>query len=144
MSDHAGRQPSVGASRPSFRLLGVLGMSVAVLLLVGTAVAQGGAARQPGSVGIFPVHRSGAPVSGGASFFTVLSLTNTDTQPATPLGFGGSTNVHFQYVNVIPDPADPFVPLGCTIFDRIEFLTPADTLSVLTRCHDATAGGQEG
>ena len=34
-------------------------------------------------------------------------------------------------VNVTPNPDNPFRPLGCTVFDRIEFLTPADTICVL-------------
>ncbi len=101
-----------------------------------SALADG---RNPGSLLVFPVHRS------GATMFTVVSVTNTNTQPATPSSNGGSINLHYEYVNVTANPADPFKPLGCTIFDRIEFLTPADTLSVLTSCHNATApGGQEG
>ncbi|MHC5211207.1 MAG: NHL repeat-containing protein [Planctomycetota bacterium] len=102
-------------------------------------------ARNPGSVGIFPVHRSGTDPEGAGAWFTIVSVTNTNLQPQTPQGFGGSTNVHFEYVNTVRNPANPFLPLGCSVFDRVEFLTPADTLSVLTSCHDATApGGQEG
>jgi hypothetical protein len=54
--------------------------------------------------------------------------------------------VHYEYVNVTPSPTEgPFLPQACTIFDRVEFLTPADTLSVLTNCHNAAApGGQQG
>jgi hypothetical protein len=102
---------------------------------------------KPGSVGIFPIHRSGAGGMGGAHgpFFTILSVTNTNLQPQTPQGFGGSTSVHYEYVNVVPSPTDPFVPSGCVEFDRVEFLTPGDTLSVLTSCHNAvTPGGQQG
>ncbi len=95
--------------------------------------------RQPGSVLLFPVQRS------GDTFFTVVSVTNVDTRPATPMTLGGSTLAHFEYANVTPNPADAFAPLGCTVFDRVEFLTPADTLSVLTGCHNATTpNGQEG
>ncbi|MCA8941427.1 MAG: hypothetical protein KDB80_02605 [Planctomycetes bacterium] len=101
--------------------------------------------RKPGSVLIFPVHRS------GGSWITILNVSNTSTQPDTPISFGGSTNAHFEYVNVQPNPnaavnpLDKFMPVGCTIFDRVEFLTPADHISVLTTCHNAFGGnGQEG
>jgi hypothetical protein len=112
--------------------------------------------RHPGSAGFFPVHRSGlaglgtsgghgSGGGGGIPFFTIVSVTNTDTQPAFPGSLGGSTNVHYEYVNVTANPANPFLPLACNIFDRVEFLTPADTLSVLTNCHNAIApGGQSG
>lgn len=103
-------------------------------LLASNAFADG---RKAGSVLIFPVHRSGTA-------FTVLSVTNTNLTPQTRISFGGSTNVHYQYVNVVPNPANAFRPLACVIFDRVEFLTPADTLSVMTTCHNATAGTQEG
>lgn len=103
-------------------------------LLVSTAFADG---RKPGSVLIYPVHRSGEA-------FTVLSVTNTNLTPQTRVSFGGSTNVHYQYVNVVPNRNDPFRPLNCIVYDRVEFLTPADTMSVLTACHNATAGTQEG
>ena len=95
--------------------------------------------RNPGSVLVYPVQRS------GPRFFTVVSVTNTNTDPAVGLALGGTTNVHFEYVNAVADPGDPFRPLDCTVFDRVESLTPADTLSVLTACHNAFApGGQEG
>ncbi|MCA8943628.1 MAG: hypothetical protein KDB80_13775, partial [Planctomycetes bacterium] len=71
-------------------------------------------------------------------------VTNTNATPMTPTSFGGSTNVHFEYYNMRPNPADPFRPLDCAVFDRVEFLTPADTLCVLTSCHNATFGPQEG
>jgi hypothetical protein len=96
------------------------------------------------------VHRSGQSgghVTGaaGSSFFTVISVTNTNVQPQTPGSFGGSTNVHYQYVNATPSTASPFLPESCNIFDRVELLTPADTLSVLTSCHNAVAPqGQQG
>ncbi|MHC5209276.1 MAG: SdrD B-like domain-containing protein [Planctomycetota bacterium] len=102
-------------------------------------------AREPGSAGIFTVQRSGLQPEGGAvPFFTIVSVTNTNLAPATPFSVGGSTNVHYQYVNTVANPADPFKPLGCSVFDRIEFLTPGDTLSILTSCHNATAGAQQG
>jgi len=50
--------------------------------------------------------------------------------------------VHFQYVNVIPDPHDPLIPHGCIVSDRIEYLTPGDTLSVLTTCHNPSFGSE--
>jgi hypothetical protein len=103
-------------------------------MLASNAFADG---RKAGSLLIFPVHRSGEA-------FTVLSVTNTNLTPQTRVSFGGSTNVHYQYVNVVPNRANPFRPLACIVFDRVEFLTPADTLSVLTACHNATAGTQEG
>lgn len=87
--------------------------------------------RRPGSLLVFPVHRS------DAGMFTVLSVTNTHLGPATPSGLGGTTNVQFEYVNVLPSASNPLLPLDCYITDRVETLTPADTSSVLTRCHNA-------
>jgi hypothetical protein len=103
--------------------------------------------REPGSLLIYPIHRSGTQASvvpGAAAFFTVLSVTNTNLAPATILSLGGSTNVHFNYVNVDRNHFNQFRPHGCYLFDRVEALTPADTLSVLTGCHNATFGSQEG
>jgi hypothetical protein len=114
-------------------------LAAATLLLGAIApdVAAGG--RNPGSLLLYPVHRS------GSGFFTIVCVTNTNTQPQNPVSFGGSTGVHFDYFNVTPNPANAFQPLNCTDFDRHEFLTPADTLCVLTTCHNAvTAQGQEG
>jgi len=110
--------------------------SLAISLLSSDVMAQG---RKPGSLLFYPVHRS------GATYFTVVNVTNTNLTPKTLTSFGGSTNVHFNYVNVTRNPANAFRPLACTVFDRLEFLTPADTISVMTGCHNATtAGGQEG
>lgn len=109
--------------------------SLVVLAASPFALAGG---RNPGSVLVYPVQRS------GGGFFTVVSVTNINTAPETPISFGGSTLVHYEYVNTIHNPKDVQQPLGCTVFDRIEYLTPADTLSVLTTCHNATAGGQQG
>ena len=103
--------------------------------------------RNPGSVLIYPVQRSSAFGSGGEgnTFFTVVCVTNTNTQPSTPVSLGGTTLVHYEYANSTPNPQDPCKPLNCTIFNRIELLTPADTLCVLTSCHNAvSADGQEG
>ena len=94
--------------------------------------------RTAGSLLIYPVHRS------GDGFFTVASVVNTNLTPMTKISFGGSTNAHFVYVNVVRNILNPFRPLACNVFDRVEFLTPADSLSVLTGCHNATFGRQEG
>lgn len=113
----------------------------AVLVAATLAPAALAGGRNPGSVLIFPVQRTG----GAGNFFTLVSVTNTNTLPAGPGTFGGSTSVHYEYVNTVPDPANPAIPLACTVFDRIEFLTPADTLSVATWCHNAVSpGGQQG
>jgi hypothetical protein len=94
---------------------------------------------EPASLLIYPVHRS------GGAFFTIVCVTNTNAQPQTPMSFGGGTNVHFQYFNVVANPANPFQPLNCVDFDTTQYLTPADTFCVLTGCHNATtAKGQEG
>ncbi len=87
----------------------------------------------PGSALIYPVQRSGVSVGqgGSASFFTIVNVTNTDLSPTM-----GTTNVMFEYLNTIPNPSDPKNPLGCLINDRVETLTGADTLSVLTACHN--------
>lgn len=114
---------------------------LAAALLAGVcasdALAHG---RKAGSCLIYPVHRS------GPRFFTIVCVTNINRAPRTPISLGGSTNVHFEYANVIPNAQGyVFKPYDCTIFDRIEFLTPADTLCVLTACHNPTTpGGQEG
>ncbi|MCA8941253.1 MAG: hypothetical protein KDB80_01730 [Planctomycetes bacterium] len=116
--------------------------ALAVASLAPEVLADG---RKPGSVLIFPVHRS------GGVWFTILNVSNTSTAPSTPISFGGGTNAHFEYVNVqanpnaAVNPLDKFMPVGCTIFDRVEYLTPADHISVLTTCHNAFGGpGQEG
>ncbi len=93
--------------------------------------------REPGSVLIFPVHRTTSHC-----MYSFICITNTDLAPQTPGGFGGSVRLHYEYVNVIPSPQDPFSPLSCTVFDRMEFLSPADTLCVLSDCHNIP--GQEG
>lgn len=102
----------------------------ASITLAATSLAGG---RNPGSALIYPIHRS------GQGNFTVLSVTNTNLLPATQTSLGGTTNVMFEYLNTIPNPADPQLPLGCFVTDRVEQLTPADTLSVLTTCHNAAS-----
>jgi hypothetical protein len=110
--------------------------ALVVLALAPSALADG---RKPGSVLVFPVHRS------GSTFVTIVSVTNTNTLPMNPVSFGGATTAHYEYVNTVANPMDPQIPLMCIVFDRYEFLTPADTFSVLTSCHNAiTSAGQEG
>lgn len=92
---------------------------------------------KPGSMGVFPVQRSGG-------YFTLISVTNTNLEPQTPVSNGGATDVHYQYVNATPNEANPFRPLACAITDVTEFLTPADTLTVLTACHNPSEGGRQG
>ncbi len=118
---------------------GLRNFGIAAVLAATLAPAALADGRNPGSVLVYPVQRS------GPQFFTVVSVTNTNLMPATPMTFGGSTLVHFEYANTVANPADPCVPLNCVIFDRVEFLTPADTLSVLTSCHNAVSpNGQAG
>jgi hypothetical protein len=113
----------------------------AALVVASLTPAAFAGGRNPGSALVFPVQRTG----GAGNFFTLVSVTNTNTQPQTPQSFGGSTLVHYEYVNTVPDPANPAIPLACTVFNRVEFLTPADTLSVATWCHNAvTPSGQQG
>ncbi len=113
--------------------------SVAALALSPAVMADG---RTPGSVLIYPIHRSNSFETGPA-WFTVISVTNTNLVPVTPINqLGGSTNAKFEYVNVIPGPTNN-LPLDCQVIDVVEFLTPADTFSVLTNCHNA-ANAQEG
>ena len=119
------------------RFLKLLALAALLVVAIAPSVMAGG--RKPGSVLVYPVQRS------GPLFVTIVSVTNINTLPMTPVSLGGATTVHFEYANTVPNPADPQIPLNCVIFDRYEFLTPADTLSVLTTCHNATtAGGQEG
>ncbi|MEZ5979015.1 MAG: FG-GAP repeat protein, partial [Planctomycetota bacterium] len=87
-------------------------------------------ARKPASVLVFPIHRSSLM---DPTFFTVLNVTNTSRECETCL--------HYQYVNVAP-PKFPFFFADCKIADRVECLTPADTLSVLTSCHNSATNAQ--
>jgi len=108
--------------------------ATALLGLAPEAMADG---RKPGSLLIYPVHRSGVE----QDWFSIVCVTNTNPQPQTPTTFGGGTSVHFQYFNVVRNPANPFQPLNCVDFDRLRYMTPADTLCVLTECDNATTGG---
>ena len=107
---------------------------VGALLAPSTAAESGqptGGGRTPGSLLIYPVQYSAI----GA--FTFISVTNTNLLPANPISLGGSTNIKFEYVNAVHNPDDRFCPKGCQIFDKVEALTPADTLTVLTGCHNS-------
>jgi hypothetical protein len=104
------------------------------------AIADG---RNPGSLLVYPVHRSGGGGIEGTLAFTIVCVTNINTQPVTPSSFGGSTYAHFQYFNVVKNAADPFKPLNCVEYNQLEFLTPADTLCVLTSCHNAVPAGNQ-
>jgi hypothetical protein len=92
----------------------------------------------PGSVLIFPIHRA------GQGFTTIVTVTNTNTQQQTPTGFGGSTRLHYEYVNTVHNPQNPFQPQHCSVDNAGAFLTPADTLSVSTRCHNAGSSSSGG
>jgi hypothetical protein len=113
--------------------------TASLLALASPALADG---REPGSVLVYPYQRSalqlespdqeGAEGLAGVPVFNVVSVTNTNRQGA------GSTDVHFEYVNVGAS-ISPFLFANCTIADRVETLTPADTLSVLTSCHNSAS-----
>lgn len=122
------------------RFAGLSAVALAATALAPMSFAEG---RHPGSALVYPVHRSGILPQETAQFFTVVCVTNSNLTPATPFSFGGSTNVQFDYVNVMRDPQNPLKPYMCTVNDVVEFLTPADTLCVLTSCHNAVSN-QEG
>ncbi len=103
----------------------------------------------PGSVLIYPIHRSGLPFNGAptgpaiiqAPFFSVIAVTNTNLVPATPTnGLGGSTNIHWDYVNAVFNQQLGSNFPDCVVQDRVEFLTPGDTRVVLTNCHNPSFG----
>ena len=107
------------------------------LLTVALAPAAIADGLNPGSALVYPFHRSQTG-DNGSMYFTVISITNTNVNPIS-----GSTGVHYEYVNVVPDQgpnANPHKPLHCNVVNRIETLTPADTTSVLTSCHNASIG----
>ena len=111
--------------------LALLGPALALVSFSSLAAAEG---RTPGTCLIYPIHRS-AP-----GWFSILNITNTNLAPATPVSFGGATNVMFHYVNKMPGAGGGL--LDCFIVDRVESLTPGDTLSVLSSWHNAA--NQEG
>jgi PKD repeat protein len=114
-------------------------IAAVAMLAAATAAPSVADGLTPGSVLVFPFHRSSFTQANGV-FFTVIAVTNTNLVPISPLnGLGGSTNVHYQYVNVTPDPLNPDFPLDCSISDRVEFLSPADIRPILTSCDNGTA-----
>lgn len=99
--------------------------TIATLALAALAPASLADGRNPGSVLIFPFLRHS---------ISIVSVTNTYYQGTAPGQFAGSTRLHYEYMHVV-EGSDPFNPDGCRLTNTIEYLTPADTLSVLTRCH---------
>jgi hypothetical protein len=107
-------------------------ITIASLALMGAASLAPAAladGREPGSLLIYPTVQSQLGVP---AVFNVVSVTNTNRQGS------GETDVHFEYVNVKAS-GNPFLFADCVIADRVETLTPADTLSVLTSCHNGGA-----
>jgi len=109
--------------------------SIASLALLGAAALAPSAladGREPGSVLLYPIQQS-ALLNPGV--FNIVNVTNTNRAGS------GETDVHFEYVNVTKSPT-PFLFADCNIADRVETLTPADTLSVLTSCHNGALDAQ--
>jgi hypothetical protein len=88
--------------------------------------------REPGSLLIYPLQQSALL---DPTVFNVVSVTNTNRAG------NATTEVHFEYVNVAPSPT-PFLFANCNISDRVETLTPADTLSILTSCHNGATNAR--
>lgn len=86
------------------------------LFLCGLATADG---LNPGSLLLFPEFDHSAGQN------TLLTVTNTNRDAQT-----GSIRVHFKYVSGVPGAT------LCTEADRVELLTPGDTLTVLTSAHN--------
>ena len=109
----------------------------AACLLTAAAFAPDACAdgRKPGSVLVFPWLRHG---------ISIISVSNTHFEAAIPgQSFGGSTNVHFEYVHVV-EGTNPFKPASCRRTNIVEFLTPADTMSVLSLCHSSNGPAEKG
>lgn len=108
--------------------------ALALALLPAATAADG---LEPGSVLIFPLHRSGnAP-----AVMTIVAVTNLNLMPVTPAnGLGGSTNLHYEFVNV--NQATFAGQNTCQVSDTIQMLTPADTRVSNTRCDNP--GSNEG
>lgn len=110
---------------------------IATALLAGLSGGAFADGRKPGSALVYPVQRSGALKTATSfvspPYFTVVSVTNTNLVPKS-----GATNIHIEYVNAAQS-TDPFKPLHCSVVDRIEHLTPADTRSFLTACQNPGA-----
>lgn len=115
-------------TRPATAFLALLAMST-------TAAAE---VQEAGSVLVFPVQND------VEARLTIISVTNTDTTPATPASFGGSTLVHYEYLTATRNPDAPFLPTNCVVNNRFEMLTPADTLSVNVECHNPALPDQGG
>ena len=107
--------------RPS---LSIVPVALATLALLAGAPAAQGVAPEPGSVLVYP------SVRGSMFQSTLISVTNT-----SPIEF---TSAKFRYVATVPS-TDPFLPTDCLQDDIEEFLSPSDTLSVLTACHTSLA-----
>lgn len=114
--------------------------ALAAGMLAPSALADG---LKPASVLIYPYHRSD---NIGKSAFTIVNVTNVNKTPATSSSsssgsLGGSTSLHFEYVNLLEnvDKDKKHFPVECTISNRVELLTPADTLTLLTSCHNPAA-----
>ncbi len=94
----------------------------AVLFGVSASVAWADGLR-PASALVYPIYIS------DPNFLTLVSVTNTSTAQ--------TTRAVFSYVDAVQDPQNPLLPTDCRNYYRAETLTPADTITVLTRCHVA-------
>lgn len=98
-------------------------ISLTFFFALGLLIPVPASAQEPASVLIFPNQPS------SADRLTLTTVTNSDSQrPITAF---------FHYINAIQDPDDPLFPRECQTFCRPESLTPADTITVLTTCHNA-------
>ncbi len=114
-------------------------IALASLALAASADAGG---QVPGSTLIYPIHTSqSSNLTASGQYWTLLCVTNTDLSPVTSSDLGGTTNVKFEYVNVTPG-ALSTDPVHCSVVDRVEVLTPGDTLCVLTNFHNATSSAR--
>lgn len=132
--DVRGARPEQGPVRPLRLRRGAerAGTLLALALLCAAGASPLSAdGRKPGSLLVYPINRV-------KSAFTTISVTNTNLQPPIGVTQGGATNVHFHYVNQLPDPTSKFKPLDCFVNNRTEFLTPGDTTTHLTNCHNFT------
>lgn len=100
-------------------------LALASVSFLGSGSFVAAQAPSPGSALVFPLHDS-------RTLLTVVSVTNTNTTP------GADVRALFRYVNATPA-SDPLHPQHCNQVFRGEALTPGDTVSVLTSCHDTPA-----